>query len=229
MNRNTPEYRAMMKQAIEELKVNDPQKFAELQKRARDDSYDRQVRAREALEQREAYEREKLTRFNKPVLVGLPNIDLSSVRGIVAYKTWNFDGRLKSSAMNYYWKELNFADRVPTEHNNSGFYCIKLSSLSVMSTGSDYFSSYGRRGVSGFVELLGKVVEHADGVLRAEVAKLLYLFVTSDNDNVSYTVKRLYENYITPVYVLNPAQLADVVLREVFRQKFYGGIDGWNS
>ena len=66
MNKNTPEYRAMMKQAIEALRVNDPQKFAELQKRAKNDSYDAQVRAREAREEQEAYEREKFSRFNKP-------------------------------------------------------------------------------------------------------------------------------------------------------------------
>ena len=222
MNRNTPEYRAMMKEAIEALRVNDPQKFAELQKRVKDDSYDRQCRIDEMRREQEAYELEKFSCFNKPVLAGLPFLDLSSVRGIVAYKTWNFDGRLKSSAMNYHWKELNFADKIPDEHNQSGFYCIKLSSLSIMTTGSSYFDSYGQHGVSGFVELLGKVVEHTDGVLRAEIARLLCLFVTSDNNNVAYTVRCLYENYVTPVYVLNPSQLADVVLREVFRQKYLG-------
>ena len=78
-----------------------------------------------------------------------------------------------------------------------------------------------RRMMSGFVELLGKVVEHTDGVLRAEIAKLLCLFVTSDNNNVEHAVRCLRENYsFVPVYVLNPSQLADVVLREVLRQKY---------
>jgi len=218
--------RRLMKAAIERFKQEKPAIFAELQKRAKDDAYDRQCRADERRrlveEQRrriEAFECEKFARLNKPVVMGLPDIDFSGVRGIVAYKTWNFDGLLKSTAQGYHWKELNFADRIPTETNQSGFYCIKMSSLGIMTTGSSYYNSYGRGGVSGFVELLGKVVEHGDGVLRAEVAKLICLFATSDNNNLANTVRSLYENYITPVYVLNPEQLADVILREVVRQK----------
>jgi len=223
MKTNTPEYRRAMKAAIEELRSEDPGKFALLQKRAKDSQYDAAYRCEEEQKLREAAEFERVTRFNKPVVVGLPDIDMRGVRGIVAYRTWNFDGRLKSTAMPYHWKELNFAGVVPTERNNSGFYCIKLTSLGVMTTGSSYYNSYGRSNVSGFVELLGTVVEHGDGVLRAEVAKLICLFVTSDNNNLVSTVRSLHENYITPVYVLNPEQLADVVLREVVRQKCYGG------
>ena len=223
MNKNTPEYRRMMNEAVKDYQAEYPDKFAVLMRRAKDDGYDRRVRDEEARRLKEGARLECVERFSKPVLVGLPNIDMSCVRGVVAYRTWSFDGRLKSTAMQYCWKELNFADRIPTEFNNSGFYCIKLSSLGVMTTGSSYFSSYGRRGVSGFVELLGEVVEHTDGVLRAEVAKLICLFVTSDNSNLVWTVKRLHEEYVTPIYVLNPEQLADVVIREVLRRKYYGG------
>ena len=35
-----------------------------------------------------------------------------------------------------------------------------------------------------------------------------------------HDIPSLHENYIVPVYVLNPTQLADVVLREVLRQGF---------
>jgi len=220
MKTNTPEYRQMMKQAIERFKTTNPQRFAELQKRAKDADYDRQYGFSKEREQREEIEREKFECFNKPVLVGLPDIEFSGVRGIVAYKTWYFDGRLRSTAVRYHWKELNFADRVPTETNQNGFYCIKLSSLGIMTKGSDYYNTYGGGNVSGFVELLGSVVEHTDGVLRAEIAKLICLFVTSDNSNIAYTIRCLCENYVTPVYVLNPEQLADVILREVFRQKW---------
>lgn len=223
MRKNTPEYRQQMQDAIERFRVENPEKFAELQKRAQDAQYDRRCREAEEKSLLEAVEREKFARFSKPVLAGLPNIDMSGVRGIVAYKTWAFDGYLVSTAMSYIWKELNFADRVPTEKNQSGFYCIKMSSLGVMTTGSSYFGSHGRQFVSGFVELLGKVPEHTDGVLRAEVAKLICLFVTSDNSSLEWTVRCLYENYsIVPIYVLNPEQLADVIVREVLRQKFVG-------
>ena len=223
MNRNTPEYRRMMKEAIERLEVEDPQKLVVLKRRAKDAQFNRQYEAERDRELREAAEREKFARLSVPVVVALPDIDMSGVRGIVAYRTWSFDGRLKSTAMSYYWKGLNFADSVPSKRNNNGFYCIKLSSLGVMTSGSNYFSIYGKSEVSGFVELLGEVVEHSDGILRAEVAKLICLFVTSDNSNPMWTVRRLYENYVVPVHVLNPEQLADVILREVLRQKYLRG------
>ncbi len=157
-----------------------------------------------------------------PVVRGLP--DVPRVRGIVAFRVWHCDDLgLRSTSLHHHWKALNFADRVPERSNHSGFYCIKLTGLGVLTSGAGYFG-IGRQSASGFVELRGKIVEHTDGVMRAEVAKLMCLFVTSENELLVDTVRTLYKLYpTTPVYVLNPEQLADVVMREVLRQRYLGG------
>jgi len=223
------EERRRMKEAIERLQQMEPARYAELLRRARDEEYDhkvQQVAAREAQvkldEELRRVALEKASRFSKPVIAALPSIPES--RGIVAFRVWNYNGYgLRSTAMNYQWKEVNFADMVPERHNNHGLYCIKLTGLGVLTTGSSYFGT-GRQNVSGFIELLGNVVEHTDGVLRAEVAKLICLFVTSENEHISTVVGALHELYpVTPVFVLNPEQLADVVMREVLRQRYVRG------
>ncbi len=219
---NTPEYRQMMSEAIRKYKEDNPGAFADLQRRAKDASYDSQVLLKKMVDLEKNRREMEFERLNKPVIAGLPDIDMTGVRGLVAYKTWQFDGHLHSTAMSYWWRELNIADKVPSKDNPSGFYCVKLSSLGVITTGSSYFNSYALRSVSGFVELSGTVIEHYDGVLRAEIAKLLCLFVVANNPRVEHIVRSLYENYITPVYVLNPEQLADVLFREVLRQKYLG-------
>lgn len=226
-------YRQEMKDAIERLKVEDPAKFAELVKRARDEDYDAKVQ-REAMaervraldEERRRLEYERMRSRMHPVIAVLPNIDMTGVHGIVAFRVWNYDDvGLRSTARQYHWKEVNFADRVPTEYNQSGFYCIKLSGLGVLTTGANFFGT-GRENVSGFVELLGHWEEHTDGVIRAEVARLICLFVTSENNNIGSVVRSLYERYpVTPVFVLNPEQLAEVVMREVLRQKYVRGYE----
>jgi len=221
--------RQRMKDAVERLRKEDPRKYAELLKRAQDVEYDRKVQAERQVEEARKYEEmrrlaelERARRFNKPVIMGLPVIP--EVRGMVAFRVWNYDGvGLKSTAMRYHWGEVNIADKVPERHNQSGFYCIKLTGLGVLTTGANYFDT-GRQEVSGFIELRGRVLEHTDGVLRAEFARLMCLFVTSENDNISVIVGRLRELYpTTPVFVLNPEQLADVVMREVLRQRYLGG------
>ena len=226
------EERQKMKDAIERLKQEDPKRFAELLKRAHDKEYDEQqyleARAKEAAEHVERAllaEIERARRFTSPVITGLPDIDMSRVKGMVAFRVWNYDRfGLKSTARGYHWREVNFADRVPERHNQSGFYCIKLTGLGVLTTGAGYFGT-GRQNVSGFVELLGRVEEHTDGVLRVEVAKLICLFVTTESiEAFPDIVRSLYELYpVTPVFVLNPEQLADVLMREVLRQRYLRG------
>jgi len=221
--------RQRMKLAIERLQQMDPARYAELLKRARDTEYDARVQRaafeeqeRKREEARRLAELEKAGRFSKPVIATLPVIP--EARGMVAFRVWNYDGfGLASTAMRYHWKEVNFADSVPTRSNNHGLYCIKLTGLGVLTTGANYFGT-GRQNVSGFIELLGDVVEHTDGVLRAEVARLICLFVTSENEHVSTIIGHLYEQYpVTPVFVLNPEQLADVVMREVLKQRYVRG------
>ncbi len=222
--------RTQMQVAIDKLKQEDPKRFAELLKRAQSEEYDRRCaqateakRFQAAVEYAREAELERARRFCRPVVVGLPNIDMSRVHGMVAYRVWNWDTvGLRSTARGYHWKEMNFADRVPEPHNQSGFYSVKLTGLGVLTSGASYFG-IGRQSVSGFVELLGRVEEHSDGILRAEVARLVCLFVTSENESIDSVVPRLHELYpTTPVFVLNPEQLADVVMREVLRQRFEG-------
>jgi hypothetical protein len=209
-----------VREAIKRLRTEDPAKYNELLKRARDYEYDRQQRLKELEEERRKLEAERHRRLRYPVVVGLPEVP--RVRGVLAFRVWDFEaGGLRSTVRRYFWKEVNFADHVPTASNQSGFYCIKLTGLGVLSTGAAYFGM-GRQGVSGFVELLGHVVEHEDGVLRAEVARLVCLFVTPEgieaSPDIVSTLRRLYP--VTPVYVLLPEQLADVVMREVLRQRY---------
>ena len=218
------EERRIMAEAIKKLQLEDPERFVELSKRAQDSVYDAKVKrekqeeaAKKYIELQKLTEFEKARRLNMPVIVDLPNI--SQVRGMVAFRVWGYDRLgLRSTVMSYHWREVNFADKVPGCHNQSGLYCIKLSSLGVLTAGVSYFGT-GRQNVSGFIELLGRVEEHTDGVLRAEVARLMCLFVTSENSVIGSIVGQLHELYpVTPVFVLNPEQLADVIMREVLRQ-----------
>lgn len=220
MQRRYEELRKI-REAIKRLQTEDPAKYNELVKRARDYEYDGQQRLKQREEEARRREEERARWLRCPVIVGLPEVP--RVRGILAYRVWGFDAGLRSTAMRYVWKELNFADRVPAVYNRSGFYCIKLTGLSVMTTGAGYFGM-GQRSVSGFVELLGHVVEHSDGLLRAEVARLVCLFVTPESIQFSpYIVRDLCMQYpTTPVHVLTPEQLADVIVGEVLRQRVQG-------
>ena len=156
-----------------------------------------------------------------PVIGSLPEVD-TDVDGIVAFRVWNTtsDNRLRSTAYTgHCWNEVTFADVTPTEYNQSGLYCVKLEASSLLSGMSNYFHT-GRLNVCGFIELRGRVVEHTDGVMRAEAARILCLFVTSEYSGfIEEIVASLHQDFLNiPIYVVNPDQLSELVMVEAFKQ-----------
>lgn len=178
----------------------------------------------EETKRRELEEQERKVRQRRlPAVVDLPDLN-TNVLGLVAYRRWELLGdKLKSTAMSHFWKTVTFADEPPTEDNNKGLYCVSLQADTLLSR---MRSHYTEGIVCGLVEARGKIIVHTDGVLRAEYARILYLFVSSYVDDPQLTVRALTENYpYVPIYVLHPKQLAEVLFRETVKQ-YLRGADG---
>lgn len=203
--------------AIAKSILQDPELVANLRKLIKE--------AGEAEARRRKEEQDRLERTARMlVTASLPNIN-TNVPGLVAFRVWKLgaDYSLLSTVIGYTWKAINISDIIPSEGNQHGFYCVRLTALNTLAGMRGYFHS-GLKQVSGFIELRGKVIEHTDGILRAEWARILCLFVTSDNPAIESVVHSLHQNYpFIPIHILNPEQLALVVMRETVYQKVRGG------
>ena len=146
-----------------------------------------------------------------------PPIDRHNLKGILAYRAWNMQikGFLSPSIMssNPTWdNELAFADTPPHTSNHNGLHAMRLENWE-----SNRYQDF----VSGVVDLYGKVIEHEDGVLRAECARIACLLVTVTSENqVVLLITGLYEllrhNYPnTLVYPVSPYQKKLFLWREV--------------
>jgi len=214
--------------AIERMKVSDPKRYAELMYEATHAEEAAAKRREEERCQREEQERLRELRLFKYkhslVVAGIPNIDFSGVEGMVAFRTWGIgsilDGKtgkrrwvLESTAMNTSWKSQMIADKIPTADNNSGLYCVKLDPLGLMTRAASYFGD-----VCGLLELRGKVLEHTDGIVRAEWARIMCIFIQA-NEKAESIYIGLHQSYPTvPMYVLHREQIAEVLLRVTVMQ-----------
>jgi len=146
-----------------------------------------------------------------------PPVDRHDLKGILAYRAW--DMKIKGSlsptivSSNDAWeKELAFADAPPHISNRHGLHATRLENWE-----SNRFQGF----VSGIVDLYGKVIEHEDGVLRAECARIACLLITVTNQNqVELLITGVYEllkhNYPnTPIYPVSPYQKKLFLWREV--------------
>jgi len=146
-----------------------------------------------------------------------PPINRKNLKGILAYRAWEMKikGSLSPtiiSSSNTWDKEIAFADEVPDISNHHGLHATRLENWE-----DNHYNDF----VSGIVDLYGKVVEHKDGVLRAECARIVCLFLTIDNQNeVVLFITGVYEllkhNYpSTPIYMVSPYQRKLFLWREV--------------
>jgi len=212
----------MILDAIGLMKVNDPKKYQELMYEATHAEEIAAEKRREAERLREEAERlAGLKRFkfgHGLVAAGVPDIDFSGVEGMTAFRTWDVQQTgvglsLGSTAMSTSWKSMMIADRIPTKSNNNGLYCVKLDPLGLMTRAASYFGD-----VCGLLELRGKVLEHTDGVVRAEWARIICIFLQA-NEKTESVYGGLCCAYPTvPMYVLHKEQIAEVLLRVTVMQ-----------
>lgn len=220
--------------AIKRLEIDDPAEYRKLMwqvEHAEEAAAERREDARRLREEQERLEGLRLFKYEHSLVVaGVPNIDFSGVEGMVAFRTWNVRragvdldialryGRegglfLGSMVMSAVWKSVMIADRVPAEDNNSGLYCVKLDPLGLMTRASYYLGE-----VCGLLELRGRVLEHTDGVMKAEWARIICVFLQA-SERTEGIYGGLSQSYPTvPIYVLHKEQIAEVLLRVTMMQ-----------
>jgi hypothetical protein len=147
-----------------------------------------------------------------------PPIDRTNLRGILAYRAWEviIKGSLSPSVQSdksTWFKEIAFADQIPEAHYDShGLYAHRLEIWKS--------NGYGDK-VSGLVDLYGKVIEHSDGILRAECARVKMIMLTiTDNNQLLMMLASVYESFKltypnTPIYIVTPYQKDLIMWREV--------------
>jgi hypothetical protein len=146
-----------------------------------------------------------------------PPIDRTKCKGILAYRVW--DSQIKGTlcpvvmTSRMAWgSEVVFSDHIPSADNTYGLHATRIEQW--LTNGYDDF-------ISGIVDLYGKVVEHADGVMRAECAriKLIMLNISNENQNTLLltgmyeSIKLTYPN--TPVIVVTDYIKKLILWREV--------------
>jgi len=159
--------------------------------------------------------------------IPLPNIKTMDGE-IVAFRKWLYstDGLLKSTATDYVWQELNFADNPPTAKNAHGLYATRIDPIGVSNNGmANYYLRSDALGqplgieCNGLVKLSGTVIEHEDGILRAECAKILCIWITANNSYLYQFMPRIYANYPnTPIFVCTRKQVTEALFMIAMRQ-----------
>lgn len=209
------------------LRKHNPAGFKALEEEHKESLKREEERQRKYEEEQRLLKEAEERRKRMLIPTDLPNLD-AYVFGMAAFRVWHYTlpfCKLRSAFMSYDWNIVSISDKVPTRDNSSGLHCIKLTALNLLTGMRNYFQ-LGSNEVCGLVELRGVIQEHTDGVLRAEWARILCLFITSDNKKVEETYLGLYNNYPgVPIYILNPEQLALLLIRETLKQKMRG--DQW--
>jgi len=130
------------------------------------------------------------------------------INGVVGWRRWychSSEGYLKSLIADYYWKEAIVKTEPPTEPLPYGIkHGFQLWGLGdrphdLMESVEDKKSIHGIwLVIYGLVELRGKVLQHTDGILRGEWARILCLLIpTQSFQNGDYD--RL-SHYQVPMY-----------------------------
>ncbi len=170
---------------------------------------------------------ENYTSINVSLAAPLPPpIDRRNLRGIIAFRQWKWHegnmGKLSPlfQGMRESWKPIMYSDCCPTPDNSNGLYAR---SLIPEVHGYDY--SFIKAGTSseafGFVELTGHLEEHTDGIIRAERARILALYIPIFNEHTNAIMAlgllgRLKESYCpVPVYPVTSYQATLIIMREV--------------
>jgi len=209
------------------LRIEDPTEYARLQKMLNNTDFAESERQRRERERYLEVHTRRERALRALVDVGLP-LPFIAADDFVAFRSWtiNGGGRIQGvgAGSGYEWKEVNFADCVPTEWNQHGFYCWRINAQTLVTGGiGGYFD--GR--AAGLVALSGKIVEHADGVLRAECARIRCIWYLPNVPADAYLeVPWLRAAYpTTPLFVTTKARAADALLRIAVMLEWRDGED----
>jgi len=146
-----------------------------------------------------------------------PAIDRKKYNGLIAYRAWNFSfkGKLSPSIISgadTWAHAVAFSDKLPKEYNNHGLHATRLEAWR-----DNQYDNF----ISGLVSLHGTILEHADGILRAEYAQIACIFIniTSDSEEV-LLLTGAYENLkltypSTDIYIFTPYMKQLYIWREV--------------
>lgn len=165
-------------------------------------------------------EAERVTRALINMAIPLPSIELQN-DGIIAFRQWELglDGWLRSTSQHHIWRELEFADELPNESNHHGLYATRIDPMGLSSESLHQYLPIGSRPNTlnsvescGLAALSGTVIEHEDGVYRAECARILCIWVVSCSPYTYEIIPKLYDNYPTiPIYVCNRRQVVETL------------------
>ena len=225
-NHKRHEEQKVVDNAIKRMRVEEPKKWTELMYKVEHAAeFEAEKREKQRLEQEEQHRLVEQRQFkfrHGLVAAGIPNIDFSGVEGMIAFRTWNVKPHVRtdegglflgSTAMNTSWKPVMIADRIPAEGNDNGLYCVRLDPLGLMTRASYYLGE-----VCGLLELRGKVLEHTDGVVKAEWARIICVFIQA-NEKAENVYSGLSKSYPTvPMYILHKEQIAEILLRVTVMQ-----------
>jgi len=147
-----------------------------------------------------------------------PPINHRKLKGILAYRAWQIE--IKGTLSPVVWSgrdtwqhEVAIADSIPKPtHDSHGLYATRIERW--RDNGYNDF-------ISGLVDLYGTIVEHSDGVLRAEYARIKMIMITITDDNqLLLMLTSVYENFKltypnTPIHIVTPYQKQLIIWREV--------------
>jgi hypothetical protein len=220
---DVPHARSMAKkrymgEVIRGLKVSDPAKYAELMQRVENEKLECsfEVDRREALER---LRRRALTAADRAkvavvsTVLPVPSLDPSDY---IAFREWtvNETGCLYGAGYgsHYRWKAFNVASAVPRLSNEVGLYAVRIDAQSMVTGG---IGCHFNGKAAGLVALSGDVIEHDDGVLRAECARILCIWYIPGNTVEAYNdVPMLMVVYpTTPLYVTTKQLAAEALFR----------------
>lgn len=122
-----------------------------------------------------------------------PAIDRKQLKGMLAYRGWDMKvkGVLSPAVMwseNAWKNEVAYADLPPTRENGHGLHATRIERFRSNSYGRYSESAIVDAEVIGLVDMYGKIVEHADGVLRAECARICMIMIVIENNNALRTM-----------------------------------------
>lgn len=148
------------------------------------------------------------------VCTQVPLLNFGSMKvGVRAWKLEPGFDKLGAVVMRADWNVLTIADEPPTTKNQHGLYSYELTPQSF-----GRYSPWSHE-ITGFIELSGDVVTHTDGVMRAEVARILCLFVPAEialPHLIIPMVSNLMTRYPTvPVYILPAAKIKETIFAAI--------------
>lgn len=185
------------------LKVENPVEYARLQRLVQDPGFAIEERRRQ-WQECEAEVHTRAARAARALVSAVVPVCQIPVDDYVAFRSWtvNAGGWLQGvgAGSSYEWREFNVADRVPTRWNQNGLYSYRIDPQSLITGGlGNHFNGK----CVGLVSVSGKVLEHDDGVIRAEVARILCLWYIAPNPSDAYVeVPQLLRSYpVVPLFV----------------------------